>query len=108
MATASALSEVDASALPIEPAQHFVIYNVSWDEYEALLKLWEGRSIHLTYDRGTLELMTKSYRHENIKGFLGRLIETLTLELGMEVAPGGEMTFKRQLKERGLEPDNCF
>src|SRR5262249_43676444 len=108
MATVQAASEPKPKVLKIEPLQRFVIENVPWHEYEALVKLWDGRHIRATYDRGTLELMTTSSRHEKFKCIWARLVETLSLELGKEIASFGEMTFKRQLTERGLDPDACY
>src|SRR4051794_17964511 len=108
MATAPAIPSATAPAVVIEPLQRFVIYNVPWAEYEALCKLWDGRHFRMTYDRGTLELMTTSYLHEKLKCLWGRLVEMLSLELDVNIGSGGGMTFKRQLKERGLEPDECY
>ncbi len=52
--------------------------------------------------------MVVSYEHDRYKHILGRLIETLCFELDVEVCGGGSPTFKKQLKERGLEPDECY
>jgi len=88
--------------------QRFVIHDVPWEEYSALLRLWDGRHIRATYDRGTLELMTTACEHEFFKSLWGYLVRTLSLELGIDMASRGQMTFKRELKERGLEPDECY
>jgi Uma2 family endonuclease len=108
MNTIPSVADLKVTKTKIEPLQRFVIYNVPWEQYEALLELWNGRHIRLTYDRGTLELMTTSSEHEMFKKIWARLVETLSFELRMPIASRGEMTFKRQLKERGLEPDECY
>src|SRR5262249_44955535 len=64
--------------------------------------------VRLTYDRGTLELMTPSYRHEHYKMLLGRLLETWTEEHDIPIRSGGSTTFHREDVDRGLEPDQCY
>src|SRR5262249_52870653 len=46
--------------------------------------------------------------HEQWKRLIGRLVVTLTEELGLPLAEYGSMTIKRRKKMRGLEPDECF
>jgi Uma2 family endonuclease len=88
--------------------QRFLLSAVSWQTYDSILKALGDRHIRLTYDRGTLELMTLSYRHERFGRLLGRMIDILTLELDLPVQGGGSTTFRRQDLDRGLEPDQCF
>ena len=64
-----------------EPPQHIVLDGVSWSTYEALLRELEGRRFRITYDRGRLEIMTVSLRHEFGKKLLGRFGEMI-YELG--------------------------
>jgi Uma2 family endonuclease len=52
--------------------------------------------------------MALSFRHENRKKLLGRFVDAMTLELNIPIQPGGSMTFKNELLERGLEPDDCY
>ena len=42
------------------------------------------------------------------KKLLGRLIETLSFELDVDIRSGGSTTFKREDLDRGLEPDECY
>src|SRR5262245_50322687 len=88
--------------------QRFVIHNVSWRLYETLLDQLGDHAPRMTYDRGNLELMSPSPSHESFKKLLGRLIETLTCELGIAIRSGGSTTFKRKDLLRGLEPDECY
>lgn len=46
--------------------------------------------------------------HEDGKTFLGRMIETLTLLMDMEVKSLGSTTYRRKEKRKGLEPDECY
>ncbi len=73
-----------------------------------LLEDLGDRQIRLTYDRGSLEIMTLSAPHESPKRCLARMIETLTEELNIPIPSGGSQTFRSQLKEKGLEPDECY
>lgn len=86
-----------------------VLQGIDWKTYTRLGKiLAERRSIRMTYDRGVLEIMNMTYRHENNTDLLGRFVGVLTEELGLEIAGGGSTTLRRKKKQRGLEPDNCY
>ncbi|MBI3271753.1 MAG: Uma2 family endonuclease [Planctomycetes bacterium] len=91
--------------LPCE--QHFVLQDVDWEFYESLLSRLGDRPLFLTYDRGRLELMSPSEEHESFGRLVGRLIETLTLELDIPLYSVGSTTFRREDLDRGLEPDEC-
>ena len=96
-------------ATPVSSEQRLVLEDVSWRTYERLLRIFDERpAIRLTYDRGCLEIMTISHEHESYGRFLGRLVVTLTEELGLLLKEGGSTTFRRRHKQRGLEPDNCY
>ena len=89
--------------------QHLVLHNVTWASYLAIGQLFADRpALRLTYNRGTLEFMTTSPRHECYKHWLGRFLETVAEELNKPIAPAGSMTFQREDLERGFEPDNCY
>ncbi|WP_341733960.1 Uma2 family endonuclease [Microcoleus sp. EPA2] len=86
-----------------------LLKNISWQTYESLVnELAEQRGIRLTYDRGTLEIMTPSDPHEGNKQILGRFVETVTEELNVEIRSLGSLTCRREDLERGLEPDQCY
>jgi len=94
---------------PARDEQRFVLPNVSWDQYVKIGELFADRpALRLTYDRGSLELVITSPRHEFYKHWLGRFLEAIAEELKKPIAPGGSMTFQRQDLERGFEPDNCY
>jgi Uma2 family endonuclease len=87
-----------------------VLYNVSWERYEALLALLgdDYPALRLTYLEGTLEIMTTSPHHEHIKTMLARLLEMWAVERDVHINGYGAATFRKQAKERGLEPDECY
>ncbi len=89
--------------------QHFVLANVSWDSYLAIgAALADRPGLRISYDRGNVEFMTTSRKHEFFKKWWGRMIEIMAEELGRPIAPGGNMTFQRADLHRGLEGDECF
>ncbi|OWY66160.1 hypothetical protein B7486_38185 [cyanobacterium TDX16] len=89
--------------------QRIVLHNISWETFEALLKeTGEHRGSRFAYDRGTLEIMTPLFEHESYKSNLGNFIIALAEELNIEARSAGSTTLKRQVANRGIEPDNCY
>jgi Uma2 family endonuclease len=89
--------------------QRLALTNVDWQTYTRLLRTFDERpALRLTYDRGTLEIMTITFGHESWGYVLGRMVDVLTEEPGLPVAGGGSTTFRRKKKRRGLEPDECY
>jgi Uma2 family endonuclease len=96
------------TALTSSPGTRVVIRNVSWETYEALLRDRGDAGPRMAYDRGTLEVMSPSSKHETLKTVLAHLLEAYSDELGIDIRGTGSMTFRLQLKERGLEPDESY
>lgn len=88
--------------------QRFVQHGVNWPTYEKVLDVFGDRPIRITYDRGTLELMSPLPIHEVFKCLFLRLLDSLSDELDFGMKACGSTTFRRQDLERGLEPDECF
>ena len=89
--------------------QRLLLHDISWDDYVALGEILKDRpGLRMTYDRGKLEFMTTSPEHERLKKRLSRVMEALVEEFGREIATAGNMTFRREDLDRGLEPDDCF
>jgi Uma2 family endonuclease len=89
--------------------QRFLLPSVPWRTSTRLLRAFTERpGVRLTYDRGTLELMTLSHEHESLSYLLARLVDALTEELGLPVKGGRSTTFRRRKRRRGLEPDACW
>jgi Uma2 family endonuclease len=91
----------------VEGEQRFLIPRVGWDGYQALLDLIGDRPIRLTYDRGDVELMSPLYSHERYGRLFYRVILTITEELDIPMVAAGSTTFRAQMLDRGLEPDEC-
>ncbi|MBI3271766.1 MAG: Uma2 family endonuclease [Planctomycetes bacterium] len=98
--------------LPPSPSagseQRFVLRAVDWRSYGEILRILGDRHVFVTYDRGSLELMSPSPEHESYKSILRCLLDVLVLELDIDVRRGASTTFRREDVERGLEPDECY
>lgn len=95
------------SVSTIQAETRILLSNISWDIFEALAAS-DCAGIRFTYDRGYLEIMSPSTEHEWYHKLLGRMIEAMTEELNIPMRSGGATTLKTQLKQRGLEPDECY
>ncbi len=94
---------------PTQSGQKVVLSGVSWDAYERLLaEHQDSATTRFAYDRGTLEIMILSLRHERLKHGLATLVEFITEELQIDVEGAGSTTFRREDLERGFEQDACF
>jgi len=92
----------------IDEVEHLYLEGVSWELYEHLLKVVGNRPLRLTYDNGELEIMSPLPEHEIGKSALGRFVSTITEELDIPCQILGSTTFRRKMKKKGLEPDDCF
>jgi Uma2 family endonuclease len=97
------------TATLIQSPDRVILRNISWHTYQSLIRDFEAEpAIRLTYDRGTLEIRMPLDPHETYKKLLGRLIETATEELDLEIRSLGSRTCDREALARGLEPDQCY
>ncbi len=92
----------------LDGIQHFVLEQASWELYEKLLRDIGDRPIRVTYDEGRMEIMSSPPEHEDVKKFIGRMIEMLTFTLDIPVKSLGSTTFWRKDRAKGLEPDECY
>lgn len=93
----------------LEKSQSVVLHNISWSSYQQITNsLQDETPAHFTFDRGKLEIMVLSLKHENLKKILAMLFERLSETLDIEIFAGGSTTFQRQDLERGFEPDECY
>jgi Uma2 family endonuclease len=96
-------------ATAASPAESRVLLrNISWATFERILAETDRRGTRFTYDRGALEIMSPSREHERCKRYLGRMIESLTEEIGIPISSGGSTTLKSQMLAKGVEPDECY
>jgi Uma2 family endonuclease len=111
MRDATSFGETRTMAAPASTSrpQRLVLFGVTWQEYSRMLRAFEERpGFRLTYDRGTLEIMSPLFEHEIDAALLGRFVEVLTEELGLPIQAGRSTTFRRRRMRRGLEPDHSW
>jgi Uma2 family endonuclease len=92
------------------PAEGRVLLrNVSWQTYERLIEEREERPVpRFFYDRGVMEIMSPSKRHETMSRVVASLVEEIAVEMGLDFESAGSTTFKNEGMARGFEPDECF
>jgi Uma2 family endonuclease len=103
---------VAAASMPgLESApdeQRMLLRDVSWKEYVILRELIDRPGLRMTYLRGALELMSPSPEHELWKKNIARFIELYAHLMNIDLYGYGSTTFKKEAKERGAEPDECY
>jgi Uma2 family endonuclease len=93
----------------LEPDQILTLADVPYVAYVQMADaIMDHPRVRFTYDRGTLEIMTTSNRHEWYKGRIGLVIHELCAALNRAYMPGGSQTLRNEELERGFEPDQCY
>lgn len=90
------------------PRRGVLLKGIGWEGYTRLLELIGERHVRVTYDRGDAEIMSPLPEHEGIKTLLGEVIRILADEIDLPETSFGSMTIRREILDRGLEPDDCF
>jgi len=87
-----------------------VFHQVPWEEYEKLLEDLEDERPHLrvSYDGGTLEVMSPRPEHEKYARFIDGLVRILAEIRDIPVECVGSATWKRRRLAKGVEPDACY
>jgi Uma2 family endonuclease len=88
--------------------QHLVLNDISWGFYERLLEEVGNSPIRVTFDEGSIEIMSPLPKHEKWIYRIGRLVELLATDRGMIIEGFGSTTFRRADRKKGLEPDRCY
>lgn len=105
----SPVAQFMSEALPIETSEHSVVLReVTWEVYQSLRSEEGNNHLRMTYDRGELEIMSPSRKHEQISELTSLMICQWALVRRVEFALGGNTTFSRKDLARGLEPDHCY
>lgn len=86
-----------------------VLHNISWHTYQSLLEeRGDCSAPRLTYDRGELEIMSPTAKHEVVNESIKLIVNLISMEIGPIVWGLGSTTFARADLDRGFEPDSCF
>src|SRR6266496_1292575 len=88
--------------------QRMLLRGVTWKEYAILRELMDRPGLRMTYLEGALELMSPSPEHELWKKNIARFVELYAHIKGIDLYGYGSTTFKKEAKERGAEPDECY
>ena len=85
-----------------------VMENVRWDTFVELSEQRRGSVPRMTFDEGVLELMSPRRQHENIGSLIGRMVETYTEVLNIEIQTVASTTFKRKDLQKAFEADESY
>jgi Uma2 family endonuclease len=91
-----------------QPAQRFVLNNVSWEQYGKFLEAIGENHVRVTYDRGSIEFMSPLPIHERYKHFFSLFLLALSKATGVKIYGMGSTTFRSPDADRGLEPDESY
>ena len=101
--------QFNLSQLEIPAGNQLLLRNVDWESFEQLLEeLGDNRGTRLSFSDNTVEIMAPMAAHENDKRIIGRIVETILEEMGVEYASLGSTTFKNEQMTQAVEPDECF
>src|SRR5438445_836710 len=93
----------------LPPGGMLVFQQVSWEDYEQLLKdLADRPGVRVSYDEGRLEIMSPLPEHEDYKDSLYSMVRVFSEVTGIELETRGSATWKREKLRKGSEPDTCF
>jgi Uma2 family endonuclease len=100
---------LDRTELP-KPEEKITLYGVTWEQYDTLVSMFMDKfpGLRMTYIEGTLEIMGTSSEHERLKKIIARLLEMYAVEKRITLNGYGNTTFRKEAKQRGLEPDECY
>jgi Uma2 family endonuclease len=87
---------------------HAVFEGVTWDDYERILQEIGDGSTRVSFLDGVMEIMSPLPEHDTAKSAFGDLIAALSEELRIRRKSFGSTTFRREKKQAGTEPDECF
>lgn len=105
------MSSFALSPSPLPTAeQRLLLSGVSWRQYELFLATLgnDFPNLRLSYLEGVLEIMATSPEHEELKKMIGMLLEAYFQEARIRFHAIGSATFRKEMAQRGLEPDECY
>lgn len=92
------------------PAGSTVVFSgVSWAEYEEVLEsVGEANRLRISYDEGTMRIMTISGTHEGFKMLIHDLVRATSLRFRIKVLSFGSATMRKPAKLKGVESDLSY
>jgi len=93
----------------VPTADHRVwMHGLSWFDFESFFALRGDAGPRVTYLEGTLELMSPSRDHEQIKNCLAEVVAAYLEHASLSYNRVGSWLLKYAPKDAGIEPDECF
>jgi Uma2 family endonuclease len=106
--TTQTLNYLEAIA-HLPPGGTLILTDVPWEEYEQLLSdLGDCYAARITFNQGTLEIMSPTLKHENFAQIINALAVILAEESDLVLESLGSTTYKQEWLAKGVEPDACF
>ncbi len=95
---------------PYPTEQRLLLDGVSWQQYETMLVALgnDFPNLRLSFLAGTLEIMTTSPEHEELKSMIRLLLEAYFFATQTKFHCMGAATFRQVAQQRGLEPDESY
>ena len=93
---------------PTEGESRVLLGGVPWSTYVVLRDTVDSPGLKMTYLEGWLEIMSPSRSHAVGKKQIARLLELFCLERDIPLFGYGSTTFRKEERQRGLEPDECY
>jgi Uma2 family endonuclease len=103
------VTRAESSGDPTTGETRILTAGVSWDFYTRFIEGLPARSrVRAAFDGEGMEIMVKGPLHEDFRSLIGRFVEEVATERGLDFLGLGETTWRRDEIERGLESDQCF
>ena len=93
---------------PVPAGQLFRVDGVTWEQYVAISDALPDRHVFVTYDNGSLQLMSHGPLHENLKAVIVLLTAAAAEAAGVDLRSMGNPTYRRAARTRGFEPDHVL
>jgi Uma2 family endonuclease len=102
-------TEVFEAAEHLPDGATLLIHGFDWDEYERLLDdLGHSPHLRLSYDSGSLRIVSISPEHEEYATAIEGLILTFCDESEITLEGRGRATWRKQTLAKGVEADACY
>lgn len=85
-----------------------LLHGVTWEDYRRFRDRPENDGLRMAYADGVLLLMTIGRLHERVMKLIGLPATVWFEERSIPSLCCGSMTFQSELREKGLEPDDCW
>jgi Uma2 family endonuclease len=86
-----------------------LLHNVSWQEYERVLREFENKTAYrIYYNNGILKIMSPSFDHEFPKDVALKLVTIYADEFDIDFDSYGSTTWRQKKNAKGAEADTSF